>query len=80
MTRRLVAPEKTKKEKGGRTRRTGEISRQGGMETEVDGAVESHAVAGWGVYANGAGMSFLVDAKPDGIGRVLVATPGWGGR
>ena len=50
------------------------------METEVDGAVESHAVAGWGVYANGAGMSFLVDAKPDGIGRVLVATPGWGGR
>ena len=58
MTKRLVAPEKTKKEKWGRTRRTGEISRQGGMETEVDGAVESHAVAGWGVYANGAGMGF----------------------
>jgi hypothetical protein len=77
MTKRLVAPAKTKKEKGGKTRGTGEKSRQGGMEADVDGAVESHAVAEWGMYANGAGMSFLVDATPDGIERVLV---GWGGR
>jgi len=49
MTKRLVAPAKTKKEKGGKTRGTGEKSRQGGMEADVDGAVESHAVAEWGM-------------------------------